>query len=441
MVLASLLPTYFYIRCILCHQTNFDQFYCLTFQFDKHVNKLTQEEALCTGGLSLPIPLPENKSWEGPYSQCIPAKLNATPKATSRCIPKDITKSSLNTNCSDPLDRSHKYSCVPSSGRWLFYPDTADFSSYTVLILFVALCITCCFFTVILNMLNIFICIKSKDLRTSKTIVYAFHMAVIDLLIGTVQIPLYIATVYNSNYRSFKGEYTMSQHTAKLVNTWFNRLDLLFLVASFTNLAFMSIERCVVVVKPFWHMRAITVTKVILSIPAIWAYTLTVFFLYYYALDEEYLFSLLSGFAVPTFLIVISYTVVIATMRTSRNKVGRDGQVQDLKRKTEQKVTTKLILLIVLFLLSWIPYLVLTFVYVDKIRSSHIDSVLIKSKLRWVKLLSYCHCFYDPILYSLSRPNIQREFRSVFKGERTTSIGASKIKRSMKLATVASTTV
>lgn len=414
-----------------------EQFSCTTYQIDKHYNEMTQESALCTGGLTLPIPLP-NKSWEGPYSKCVDINLTTVPKAASRCNLNSVTKSDFEAQCLDPLGRGHGYKCVPFSGRWLFYPDDPDFPSYTVFIVYVVFCVLCCVLTVVLNLLNIILFMKSKKLQSCKTLVHACHMTFIDLLIGTVQLPLYIVLVFHSNEYSLKGNDIISYQKVKVIDEWYSRLDLLLLAASFMNLALLSIERCVAVIKPFWHMSKLTLRKLLLSVPAVWMYSLAVFFVYYYTVNKSFLFSFFAGFLFPTLIMTTCYMFIIYKMKITSKIEG--SKTKNSKRNIENKVTRNLIVLIALFLLSWLPYFITMLLHRHKFYR-HYDSVVVKSAIRWTKLLSYCHCFFDPILYAFSRPDIRKELVKLYtrrditreesikkmKTTRTTSLGLTNI--------------
>ena len=409
MIHLSLVPSSFHIFCFYCFYNNTNKFSCQIGYNNVATNKFQYQNAICDKGPMLPFNI-SSVLWNGPFKECIPRKRL---RGTSICNLTSITHNTISTICIGPHRRTHPYRCIPQTLKWFFYPNESDFANYPVMLSFTALGVIFSALTVVLNIIITFVLLKSKLLRTSNTVVYATHMAVIDLLIGAITVPMFLLVIYSYNQYKMKGKIVFSNETIVTLDIWLSRMDLIFLLAAFTNLAFMSIERCIVVVKPFWYMVNVTLKTVLLTVPGIWLYVLSIFFIYYYLLNNA-IFSFFMGFVVPTVIMVVSSGTIIYEIKKVHLE-EENVNVAARKRERERKVALKLLLLLIIFLCCWIPYFFVKVHYEKKLTAPNVNNILLWSMFRWTKLVSYCHCFIDSVLYAFARPRFRTEMKRILK--------------------------
>ena len=416
----AFIPTTFKLGCEVCLQNmSYYSFSCLAY-------------ARLENGIN----------WQGGMAQCALSPIvrvgpcpsptfNRSRLQSSWCNRTAITPTTLDLTCRAGNGWPHNYSCASPGSPWPYYVSTtitpAHFESKEVLVFWLVLAVLTSILTILLNSATILVFIRSKKLSNSKTIIFAIHMAIMDILAGCVLLPMYTYLTYTYNVFRFDYVRITSERSYHEINTWWDRLDFLFLVAGFTNLAFMSCERCIVVLRPFWHMTRVTFKALILLMPLIWIYALVIYFISRYAMEQGKTlpFRFAFGFAVPTLTIIICYFLIIrAVRRASKQVASENEQVSASQKRAETKVTMNLLILKFTFLICWLPYFVLNFLWDAKKTKEIADAV------RWAKLFSYFHAFLDPILYIFAKPNIREEIAIALSCKKKAAVGNSTLSRS-----------
>ena len=413
------IPETLMVVCYYCYYSNTSKLPCFAF-YKNQTNVFVNENALCTGGPVFPIPVPRSLPWLGPVTQCFNKTIyTAHIYGTSSCNVTKLSPSSFESICLDPLKRKHRYKCsksptfIPSSLHWNFLPGVPDFKAYKQMVLYLVLLSLVCFSTLLCNLLILFLLIKSEKLRHAKTTLYAGHMMTIDLIISIFLIPFYFLLIFNNNYYIFKGERIISETKHLQMEKWYDQMHFFFLTISFVNIAAMGLERCIAVILPFWHMRRVTFSFTKRTLPLIWMYTIILTLIKNFLMSNVY-FHFTMGFALPAATMFISYALMIARIHGMKGmNSALDARFHSQKQKQERAVTINLLILAIVFAISWLPYFILYFISASKKVIILLEDIEVRTGMRWAILATYFHCFLDGLLYILPRPNFRKEIKSM----------------------------
>ena len=286
---------------------------------------------------------------------------------------------------------------------WKFYADPL-FSKYGIYILYAILGALIVLITFIMNFVILFAVATSKSFKSLNTVVYAVHMALIDLLLALSAQPMYLSLLVISQENWFHGYQLASEKVYKSISNWYDHIDFILINAQFANLAVLSAERCIAIFKPFFHLQSVTYVKCICSLAFVWVYTMLIYGIHFYAIEKQkaIYISFVLAYGIPTLVMISTYVIIIYEVRKAKKCSTNSSNSH---RNQQMAVTIKLVKLIVVFLACWIPFFIS---FMLQLRSASIE-VIIANK--WTKLLSYCHCFLDPILYSISHAEIRKEVR------------------------------
>lgn len=328
----------------------------------------------------------------------------------STCIVLTSTNNAIKLTC----DNNSSQNLLCRRSEWIRTPNP-DFPSYQMLWFYLSLVILIFICSLLFNIIIVVGIFKSKILKKSKSVVSALHMAFIDLLIGLIVIPLYFIIVLAQNLYEFHAIMLISEDTYFTLNKWFGILHFVFFVSSFMNIAVISIERCLSVTKPFFYLHHASVKKTAFTIPVIWFYSGATILLYLNIL-KTVMFLFISMFVVPTVIMVISYTILVVSLRNPKpkltsqiNKHKNSVGSMSSNRKMETQVMFKLLVLVIAFMLCWLPYFMIA------LRPLEQTNVANKSLIRYIILLTHLHSTFDAILYAMAKPIFRNELKRSFK--------------------------
>jgi hypothetical protein len=255
--------------------------------------------------------------------------------------------------------------------------------------------------TIIGNCLVCFAFLKYQKVRTA-TNCFLFSLALSDLAVGFLLIPLWIAFIVTGGFPDLPEQFRDGYYM----------LDITCSLASIANLAGVSLERWYGVCYPFRHM-SMTINYAILSSMASWIYALAVASLSLFD-DQKNSWVIPTttslGLFLPFVIMIMSYCAIA---RTIKQKAFDPSQ----QFKKQCKTIRTLVLLSTIFVLCWLPLAIGSFVvnYCDVCRLY----VLEKSALHiFPKVLHYANSCVNPILYSLFSPSFKSAFQQMFFGRR-----------------------
>ena len=257
---------------------------------------------------------------------------------------------------------------------------------------------------IILNLITIIVFIKNRSLRKRSTYLM-ISLAVADMLAGAFSIK------------------TTSDYLGEVCNLWEKIIPVkqefyvsifvfLFPVASVTNISAISLERLHATFLPLRHrvmqkwiyglIVAITwVTAVLVSTGAV-------------VLDQfkrrSHYFYLWNSFNLICLLIIsVSYMSIVIKVRCGAQP-HRHGAAS-----RERKLTMTLFIVTFVSLLTWLPFVIISFIYF----ATNIFSSVSIITLNWLnivlKVLSDANSLVNPILYTARMPDFRRTLVALFR--------------------------
>lgn len=246
---------------------------------------------------------------------------------------------------------------------------------------------------VVVNALTI-MAFTTRRLVRRRTLFFLISLAIADLMVGAVAIPLYI-------YLSLQ---TSLQKGA--MHHLFEAVDILSGLASVFTLAMISVERLFAIGWPLLH-RILRKRAYFGFIGLGWFSALTISMinlLYrykivpYFATLDIVLTALLTSFVITC----ASYVALWIKVRF-RDRSG-------LGREPDKRLAKTLCLVTGVFVLTWLPFQSLLYV-VHFCLTCPLPS---QNAVNFIKLLQYCNSFMNTVIYSLRMPEFRRAISEIF---------------------------
>ena len=262
-----------------------------------------------------------------------------------------------------------------------------------------------CLAIVILNIITIIVFVKQRQLQRRSTYLI-IHLAIVDLLVGGVSGPVYIA---GKKISCDKWRY----HSVISVT-------LLFQFISVMNLAAISLERLHATFRPIqhrllsnWHYGVIIfvmwfISVVLSSIPVVlhqlFTRSLKLLTYYYYIYFSIDIFFIL--------VICASYISILAKVRCSPRPRHDGGS------NREQRLTTTLLMMTLASLLTWLPELFFFFIKSTPYFKDYLKiSVHTTARLGFVlTTLAIANSLVNPILYAARMVEFRTVLSQLCKG-------------------------
>ena len=263
-------------------------------------------------------------------------------------------------------------------------------------------------FAILGNVLIIFVFSKKRSLRT-RTNYFVIGLAVGDILVGTLTVPLYVTwliLLYNQDYRA-----------SSLVQTIFSPVDIFSGMLSILHLMTISVERVYAIAFPLRH-RTSTSRINFIFLAIIWITAAGIASLNFFIpkgpkWKGTFLIYSALGFFVPFSVILFAYTSIWIIVK-SRTKISRQ-RARVVKRESRTALT--IFALILLFLITWLPFFSLNLVLFSCSKCA--VSVPLQLVL-FFKALHYCGSALNPVVYSARMPEFRRPIAILLKERRLT---------------------
>ena len=252
---------------------------------------------------------------------------------------------------------------------------------------------------VTLNLCTIIVFVKNPDLRMRSTYLL-INLAVIDMLAGGV-------VVYGLFYSI--GAYC---------NVWnshaYNILEIFsefFPISSLTNITFIALERMHATFRPFMHRVLIkSVYGIIIAVAWVKASLVAIGHALFvkYGEPSTHYFLLISFIGLCLLIIFFSYLSIVIKIRN-----GGQPQHQGASSR-ERKLTMTLLIVTVVSLLLYLPFVILRLVF-----SSEITKDLSFSEyfhlFHAMLTFYYANRFVNPILYAIRKPEYRLALLALFR--------------------------
>ena len=257
---------------------------------------------------------------------------------------------------------------------------------------------------VTVNLLSIIIFIKNSNLRT-RAMYLVINLTVADNFVGGISsIFLFEILGYDCQIVTVGSNTAPEGNITLFVFRWFP-------LTSLTSIAVISLDRMHATFRPFRH-RNIKKWVYWVTIGAIWVFAAvmsTVITLVYLRFGMQVplpLYLWLSYCCLCLLVICVSYTS-IAVRYWCAARPQHHGATS-----RQRKLTVTLLIMTIVSLLFWLPYLIFTFVILTGRRSLSFQQMM---RVRFILLLLfYTNSFVNPIIYTIRIPEFRKALIALF---------------------------
>ena len=242
-------------------------------------------------------------------------------------------------------------------------------------------------------------------------------LAAADLLVGAFAVPLYIHQLvwYWNTSTNQEGSYVA-----------YMAIDIFTGFASIFALTIIALERLYAVMCPLKHLVTLRRTYYIL-IAVVWLLSALVAVLYFmdgFKVFKLRVFFYFIIFFISSSLLVICVAYVLIWVKVTLHKedAPRRGskypeQLEQHKRRAQEKnLVTTLLILTLVFVLTWVPFYILNIVvFFHAEWAIHIPF----EAFCFIKLLHYSNSCANPIVYSIRIPRFARSLLGFFRRRKT----------------------
>ena len=225
--------------------------------------------------------------------------------------------------------------------------------------------------------LSIFI-FTQRHFRRKLTYYLPINLAVTDLVVGAVALPLYISLLNSPG---------------DTLNWIYLSIDIVAGVTSVASIALISLERLYAIGWP-WRHRLLKRKQYVIGIMSTWMYAINIRFLLRFVVTFRVdVHVLIWGMGVPLLITVVSCIMICVMKKRSQRSFQRKPTVHQ-----DNKLIKTLLVVVVLFLLSWLPHTVVSVAVTyscSKGKCYHIPLL----NMFFLKFLHYSNSFANPIIY------------------------------------------
>ena len=257
---------------------------------------------------------------------------------------------------------------------------------------------------VTVNLLSIIIFIKNSNLRT-RAMYLVINLTVADNFVGGISsIFLFEILGYHCQIVTVGSNTAPEGNITLFVFRWFP-------LTSLTSIAVISLDRMHATFRPLRH-RNIKKWVYWVTIGAIWVFAavmstvITLVYLRFGMQEPLPLYLWLSYCCLCLLVICVSYTS-IAVRYWCAARPQHHGATS-----RQRKLTVTLLIMTIVSLLFWLPYLIFTFVILTGRRSLSFQQMM---RVRFILLLLfYTNSFVNPIIYTIRIPEFRKALIALF---------------------------
>lgn len=258
---------------------------------------------------------------------------------------------------------------------------------------------------------NTFVIVAFKKIRIRAAInMFFVSLAVSDLMVGAVSIPLWI---YHLSCPSFK----RCRLPSATVGAFFQAFDVFSAMASTSNLIAISIERYFSICWPVKH-RVSSHKRYYKMLFTTWIYSVLVTSIYSVDFSPTWqkyrgLLVFVAGFAVPLIVLIGMYSSIhwgVKNMNANWKRANAETSVLSKRLQQERRTVTTMVIVTVLFLASWLPFFVVSLLWIFQ-RSSLLGGGGGKGFMRlmdFIKWMHYSNSAVNPLVYAYRSEEMRR---------------------------------
>jgi hypothetical protein len=270
--------------------------------------------------------------------------------------------------------------------------------------------------TVLGNILVGLVILKDRNLRTPSNIL-VINMGLGDMLFSLSSLPLSMIFLSFRETWSFGGYWNITFDAV-----WFG-----FTLQSFVNVIIIACERYIAVLRPFWYENNFTKTRATFCCSCVWLYIAALIFglvIFTFKTSKETYSFLIPGYVyypVLYFHAGIVFTLVPFLYHkifvvAKQHKVRISRQCGWKKRKyyyLQMKATWTIGLVILLFVVVWLPFLIKQLLSIQDIFAGEWD---IENSV--ISTFTYCNGAANFFVYSCRDTKIRRALAKMFLGKK-----------------------
>lgn len=244
---------------------------------------------------------------------------------------------------------------------------------------------------------NLLVCgsvFTTRSLRTIANFILV-SLAVADLLVTVLAQPLFVA-------------YLAMSTRATCTDT----VELLFRLianaccgASVLHLCLISIDRCIVVLKPHDFRKIITKKRLAVVLVAAWLFPVIYAILRMTISRRVTSYFTVVVFALSFVIIVVCYLLIVTKIKKQRRMSSIRNTNRKLRDEVERRVTMTIAIVIAFFLVSWFPLIFLRSFKAGK------NSGLVYD---WARTLSLINSAMNPWIYCLRMRGFRLAYKRLF---------------------------
>ena len=204
------------------------------------------------------------------------------------------------------------------------------------------------------NLLTIFQFALNKKLR-KKSFFLVINMAIADVLLGAVSLPLLVILLVGPAYQLWQIEV----NTSLLI--FFNLLDAIFALASLISAVFISCERFFAIYKPLKH-RTLSKKAYRIVLSTVWtlaACLAVVLTPLWYLVLSKHAFATWMAFPLVFLFVVCGCNILGIYTQYQQRKIAASQQQN--RDHQNQRLTRTLLFVFAIAVLSWLPLIIANF--------------------------------------------------------------------------------
>ena len=229
---------------------------------------------------------------------------------------------------------------------------------------------------------------------------YILSLSFTDLFVGFFSIPLYTTFLTNT---------VPVNDSSKIYQRVYTGLDITWGASSIFHLCLMSIDRAAAITNPLFHrtyMQEKSFVVKLLAVPWLMALACAIPSFIKLGLPHYSVVIPQITFVLPTAMIIICYICIFVAIR-------RRNVANDARQINERKLLRTVVLVVVIFMVCWVPFHVFNILY--GLKSLGLTLAEMDIALRVFKFLHYLNSACNPFIYAFFHPNFRAPMLAVLR--------------------------
>ncbi len=260
-------------------------------------------------------------------------------------------------------------------------------------------------FTIVGNSLSIAVFLNNSRLRRMRTSMLLINLAVADLLVGSVAVPMYMVFQWPQSILARNSTFIIS----------YEAIDLLTGFASLFGLSVIGLERVFSVFWPHRH-RAMGKPPYFAAVVVCWLLSSLQVLLHVLSARKiidftAFFYNMMFALSFVLVVMLAAYTAVWYKVRARQLELSDRRRNSRVSIEREQKLVLTLVIVTGVFFVTWLPFHFLNIAMFFCIRCRPKVGI---NFIHAIKLLHYSNSFMNLIIYSCRFPDFRRTLGQFF---------------------------